>query len=195
MPIAPYLLYLITGAFSPGPNNVLAMSTGTRFGFRRSLPLCRGMLVGQVLMISACVLFSSFIYNLLPGIDPYLRVVGALYILYLAWGVLRSRGGPDAKIQDKSPGFAAGLLVQCLNVKYIVLAFTALASFILPHSKNLYEALLLGLLMPLTASSSNHLWALCGSAFQKLFARHGRVLNAVMAVALVYCAASILGVL
>ncbi len=202
MPIAAFVSFVVLTAFTPGPNNVLCMSTAIQHGFRKTLPLCVGMLAGFFLVMAFCTLATGFLYKSLPSVEPVLRVIGAAYILYLAYAVYRARpkadpdpqagaSRPDAR-EGRPVGFVGGMFLQCVNAKFIFYCLAALSTFILPHYSGRWIIAGFGLVLIAASSLSNLLWAFCGSAFQKVFTRHAKTLNTVMALLLVYCAATLL---
>lgn len=192
MNIAAFLSYVVLTAFTPGPNNILAMSTATRYGFRKTIPLCLGMLAGFFLVIGSCALFSSLLYNFIPSVEPVMRILGAAYILYLAWTIFRSKSDSDDSASDTPVGFIAGCFLQCINVKIILYGLTAMSTFILPHYSRPFEIVLFTLFLIFASTTSNLLWAFFGSAFQKLFSQYAKALNTIMALLLVYCALTLL---
>ncbi len=207
MPTAAFVSFVLLTAFTPGPNNVLCMSTAIQHGFRKTLPLCAGMLAGFFLVMSFCTLATGFLYKSLPSVEPALRVIGAAYILHLAYAIYRSKANPDAnrngngndsaasrpdQPENRPIGFVSGMLLQCVNAKYIFYCLAALSTFVLPHYSSLSIIACFGLLLIAATSMSNLLWAFFGSAFQNVFTRHAKALNAVMALMLVYCAAALL---
>ncbi|MDL2298991.1 hypothetical protein LJC40_07635 [Synergistaceae bacterium OttesenSCG-928-D05] len=44
--LAAFLTYMFLTTFTPGPNTLLAMSTGSRHGFKKTIPLQCGLTVG-----------------------------------------------------------------------------------------------------------------------------------------------------
>lgn len=81
-----------------------------------------------------------------------------------------------------------GITLTLINVKIIIYMITVWSSFLLPNieSKAAFIGWLafLSLLGPFVSS----MWAVLGSVLSKVFSEHGKKINAVMAIALVYCA-------
>lgn len=78
--------------------------------------------------------------------------------------------------------------MQFVNVKVILYGITALSTFVLPFHRSAGALALAVAVLVITGFVSNCIWALFGSVFQRLFTQHRKVVNAVMALALVYCA-------
>ena len=189
-PLSDFLIYCFVTAYTPGANNLLSMTYAARLGFRRSFRFNLGITAGFFLVMAACAAFCSTLYALLPRVRIFLQLFGAAYMLYLAWKVWRSSSDFGAKGETAS-SFFAGMFLQFMNPKIYIYAITTLTLYILP----LYQSFpaLAAFVAVLTAigASGSYAWALFGSAFCRLFARHEKAVNLIMALLLVYCAVSL----
>lgn len=88
--IASFLTYSVIMSFTPGPNNIMALSSASQYGVRRSTALLMGMCSGFVGVMLSCALFTLALSRLLPEIMGWLVWVGAVYILWLAWHIATS---------------------------------------------------------------------------------------------------------
>ena len=77
-------VFAFVAAVTPGPNNLMLMSSGVKFGFARTLPHLVGVIVGFALMIALLGLGLNVVIQRLPAILPVMRVVGSLYMMWLA---------------------------------------------------------------------------------------------------------------
>lgn len=185
-----FLSYIFITAFTPGPNNIMAMSNAGRLGFRRSFPFILGILLGFSAMMALCTLFSAGLYALIPKIKPFMLAAGAGYMLYLAWKIWKSNS--DIQVEDtKSSSFLAGCLLQFVNPKIMVYGITAMSSYILPVYRN--PLILAGfvLLLSMVGFAGSTCWAAFGSVFSKIFRDHRKLLNGIMALLLIYCSVSL----
>ena len=121
----------------------------------------------------------------------WLLALGAAYILYLAWLVWKSTPGEDES-GGKARGVVSGVVLQFVNVKGILFAVTAMGSYVLPHYRSAVSVLLCSLLMALCCFVCCCVWALGGSALVGVYKKHTRPVNAVMALALVWCASELI---
>ena len=85
-----FLTYAIVTAVTPGPNNIMSMSNASRKGFHRALPFNLGIWAGFSIVMILCTIFCSMLSALIPKIKMPMLVIGAVYMLYLAWETLRS---------------------------------------------------------------------------------------------------------
>jgi threonine/homoserine/homoserine lactone efflux protein len=75
--------------YEPGPNNVMAMSNASKYGFKKSFRFNLGVLFGFFIVMSACATSASLLYEFIPQTEIVMSRVGAAYILWLAWTVWR----------------------------------------------------------------------------------------------------------
>ena len=91
-----FLTYAVVTAVTPGPNNILSMSNASRLGFRGALPFNFGVWVGFSVVMLLCTLFCSLLSALLPKVKLPLLIMGAAYLLWLAWHTFRSSSALSA---------------------------------------------------------------------------------------------------
>lgn len=181
--------YVMLTTFTPGPNNIMSMSNASRFGLRGSTRFRLGETLGFFFVMAATFVFTIVLYRAIPAIKPYMTVVGAAYILWLAYKTLTS--SPHAHADAGQNTFVSGMLLQFLNPKVILYGITVSATFIVPYYKS--PAILIGFagglaLVCLAAVTS---WALFGSVFERFMAENHKAVSWVMGALLVYCAVSL----
>ena len=182
-----FLLYCYIGAITPGPANLTSLAAALRYGRKPALRQWRGIFFGFFLVSMASVLVTWLLGTMLNEYVGYLAWVGAAYILWMAWHMLRS-SGVEAEDNPDQPTFRRGLLVQLTNVKIMVFCLTALASYVLPYTDSFWWLLGVGLFLPFTGPMANLVWLFAGASLQKLFSRHRRAVDIVLALSLVACA-------
>lgn len=185
-----FLLYCYIGAITPGPANLTSLAAALRYGRKPALRQWRGIFFGFFLVSMASVLVTWLLGTMLNEYVGYLAWVGAAYILWMAWHMLRS-SGVEAEDNPDQPTFRRGLLVQLTNVKIMVFCLTALASYVLPYTDSFWWLLGVGLFLPFTGPIANLVWLFAGASLQKLFSRHRRAVDIVLALSLVACAVNL----
>ncbi len=185
--ITGFLTYTLITAMTPGPNNILALSSVNQHGLRRSLRVLAGMNAGFLIIMLLCAIFTFTLISLLPSINGWLTWAGAAYILWLAWRIANSKP-PSASGDEKPLSFWISFWLQFANVKIILYGITALSTFVLPYTHDVHWVVAVSLLLALIGSTGNLVWALAGHLFQPLFQKHGRTVNVILAALLVYCA-------
>lgn len=185
-----FLSYAVITAVTPGPNNIMSMSNAGRLGFRKSLPFNFGIWTGFSAVMILCTLFCSGLSQTIPKIKLPMLIAGALYMLHLAWKIVRSSSVIE---EDHSgTGFLSGLMLQFVNPKIYIYCIVSMEAYILPSYQGQWGALIFfALLLALIGFLSTVCWAAFGSVFRLLFSRYARITNTVMALLLVYCAVSL----
>ncbi|MEQ9863699.1 cysteine/O-acetylserine transporter [Pectobacterium aroidearum] len=185
--IAGFLTYTLITALTPGPNNILALSSVNQYGFRRSLRVLAGMCAGFLIIMLLCAVFTFTLISILPSLTGWLTWAGAAYILWLAWRIANSN--PTSSSGEEKPlSFWVSFWLQFANVKIILYGITALSTFVLPHTHDMHKVMAVSLLLAFIGCFGNFVWALAGHLFQSIFQRHGRVVNLILSALLVYCA-------
>ena len=119
-----------------------------------------------------------------------MQILGAAYMLYLAWKVWKSSSELSAD-GGKEASFLSGMLLQFANPKIYIYAITAMSLYILPVYDSAAALTGFTVILSLIGASGSFVWALFGAAFCKFFSRHTRLVNTVMALLLIYCAVSL----
>lgn len=188
--IPSFLLYCYVCAITPGPANLCSLSSAMRYGRGPALRQWRGLFTGFFIVSMVSVLVTHLLGTVLNEYVSLLSWIGAAYILWLAFHMLRSSASSTDK-DPAAPCFRTGLLVNLTNVKIMVFCMTALASYVLPYTNSFWVLLAVGLFLPFTGPIANLVWLFAGAALQRLFASHRRAVDIVMAAALALCAVSL----
>lgn len=185
-----FLTYAVVTAATPGPNNIMSMSNGNRLGFRGALPFNFGIWAGFTIVMVSCTLFCTALSTLIPTIRLPMMILGAAYMLYLAWGTFRSS---DVIQEDHSrEGFLSGLLLQFINPKIYLYGILSMEAYVLPYYEDRPVILFLfALLLAFIGFVFTLCWSAFGSVFRRLFSQYARIVNTIMALLLVYCAVSL----
>jgi cysteine/O-acetylserine efflux protein len=188
----PFLTYVFVTTFTPGPNNILSMSNGLRYGYRRTLKFLVGMTLGFLVVMLISGLLNVGLVSVMPQVRFWLNLFGAGYMLYLAWHIARSKSPEDTPAAAESPQslntFGAGFALQFVNLKGILYGVTVFSMFITPVYQ---DPVSVGLFAPLLACIgfvAVSSWALGGNLFRSFLRKYERAFNLTMGALLVYTA-------
>ena len=124
------------------------------------------------------------------GAAVCLLVIGALYMLRLAWKTLKSSSVIEESHSRSS--FLSGAFLQFVNPKIYIYRIVSMEAYILPFYQGQIPALVgFSILLALIGFASTLCWSAFGSAFKRLFSTHAKLVNTSMALLLVYCAVSL----
>src|SRR3954462_6870443 len=116
--------------FTPGPNNIMLLSSGLTYGFRRTLPHVAGIPIGFAFMIGVVGFGLGTIFITYPVLQTILKYAGAAYLVYLAIAIAMS--GPVAPGQDNARGpltFWGAAMFQWINVKGWVMVIGTITAY------------------------------------------------------------------
>lgn len=180
--------------WSPGPNNIMLLSTASKYGIRKNMKFMAGIWTGSLSLMILCGLLCRTLSGLIPGIAPFMKYVGALYLLYLAYQTFR-RLPPGEKDSGGEPSYVSGIVLQLVNVKIIIYGLTMFSSFILPYVSAPMLLLGFAVYLMILGAIGNLIWAFAGNVLKQFYGRHYKLMNVVMAGLLVWCAARVIGLL
>ena len=165
-------------------------------GYKKTIHYQAGLAAGVFLLMVLSGLFSSTILNIFPSLEPIMRYVGAGYILYLALGILRASYSFTEESQ-KPLGLANGFMLQILNPKLTIYAFTLFSVFLVPITTNIPFLILVAIVLAVTSFCATSIWALFGTAIQAYLhnPRLKLIVNIVLSLSLVYTAITLTGLI
>ncbi len=189
--LSAFFVFTFITAITPGPNNILALTTGSRAGFGGSIPVLAGICGGFLCVMAICGVFSFSFSVLSASFLQVMRYVGSAYLLWLAWKTAMPKAESNSGGRTGA-GFLTGFVLQFVNVKIMVYGMTAYSAFILPYHDSV-AALLAGMVfLTMMGSLGTIVWAVAGARLQGLFRRYARVTNWLLGAMLVGCAWSLL---
>src|SRR5215211_9245849 len=181
-----FVMFATVMFFTPGPNNIMLLSSGLTYGFRPTIPHIMGITVGFAFMIGAVGIGLGTVFIAYPVLQTILKYAGAAYLIYLAAVIALSEPGePDQENARGPMTFWGAAMFQWVNAKGWVMvigtitAYAAIASF----PWNIVVQTMMSLLMGTLSSVT---WALFGSSLRPLLTSPGvvRAFNIVMALLL-----------
>ncbi|MEM8787437.1 MAG: LysE family transporter [Pseudomonadota bacterium] len=121
--------FVFLGLFSPGPNVIMLIASGARFGFSATLPHILGVAVGVGVTAGLSGLGLAQILQTAPALELALRGLAALWILYLAWRLFVSTRMGRVDGDARPFRFWQAVLFQWVNPKVWAIAMAAAAGF------------------------------------------------------------------
>lgn len=188
--IGNFLIFTVINAFTPGPGNILALNTVTNYGWKKGRPLFFGIFAGYLVVQMLCSIFVFGVSTFLPTVLGFMKYIGAAYILWLAFHI--AVGKPEAAGEEKSASFIKGFLLQFVNVKIYLLGITALTGYVTDYSTSFGVLLLFGMVIAAIGIVATSTWVGLGLLIQKVYLKHYRVINIILALTLLECVYSML---
>ncbi len=173
MTIHPEILWALAAfafvaAITPGPNNLMLMTSGVKYGFGRTLPHLVGVILGFGLMIAVVGFGLDVIFERFPIALPTMRVAGSLYMLWLALRIALAKPIGEVEAGGRPIGFLAAAGFQWVNPKAWVMALSALSTYAGIVDDYSRSVLLTASLCALIAVPCSSAWALFGASLSRL---------------------------
>ena len=184
----PFLVYVAVTTFTPGPNNIMSMTNAMHYGYRRTLIFRAGMAAGFFIIMLVSGLLNVVLTGWLPSLEKWLKILGAVYMLYLAFHIARSKPIEIDAGKNSDASFKAGFIMQFLNIKVILYGITVFSLFIIHSYRALLMIGLFTLALALVGFVSTSGWGLGGNIFRNSLRKNYRWFYFIMAGLLVYTA-------
>jgi threonine/homoserine/homoserine lactone efflux protein len=180
------VLFAFVTSITPGPNNIMLLSSGMNYGFRRSIPHMLGIAIGFMLMIFLMGLGLDRIFISYPILHKILRYISIIYMLWLAWKIANSTPMTNDIIKGKPMTFFQAALFQWVNPKAWVMAISAIITYV-PVKESLWPLIWVTLIFGIINLPSVGIWALFGTGLRAFLSdkKHLRIFNYLMATLLV----------
>jgi len=151
------LLVNLPLAFSPGPANILCLSVASAKGFKGSLKFIAGLQVLPFLYSLIIAFGAGYFLTQHAYITHIVKILGSIYMLYLAFCMLRSDSDIKKKPEIKS-SFSFGVMAQALNPKNIAIILTIYSLFSV-ETQDYHFGIVLAFIITLCNFLSHLLWA------------------------------------
>jgi threonine/homoserine/homoserine lactone efflux protein len=172
--------------FTPGPNNIMLLSSGLTYGFRRTVPHIAGITIGFAFMVGAVGVGLGTIFIAYPVLQTILKYAGVAYLVYLAAAIAMSEPVmPDQDVRRGPMTFWGAAMFQWINAKGWVMVIGTITAYaaIATYPWNITIQVVLSLILGALSCTA---WALFGSSLRPILSsrRTVRAFNIIMALLL-----------
>lgn len=174
------ILFTVSTCGSPGPNNLMIMSSGVNHGIRRSWPHVVGINVGFPIMVVLVGIGLGEILHRYPVLLDVLRPLGVAYLLYLAYRIMSAPTDRDPTTKSAAGGkrpltMPQAALFQLVNPKAWVMVVGALVTYGTATGSVAIEILLIALIFFVFGTPCTVAWLWLGTSLKRLLAKPARL--------------------
>ncbi len=172
MPEAIAALVIATAALlgSPGPATLSLAAVGATSGVSRGLPYYAGILVGLLFAMLGAIAGLATVLGRWPQASLVIQLLGATYILYVAWKIATAPTVTEADSKDiRHPGFRDGFILNILNAKAYAAFLALFSQFLLPIDNRVFAYLASATVCFGVAVIVDAAWLIAGGFLQSLF--------------------------
>ena len=186
--IASLFTFTLATTTTPGPNNLLLMSSGALFGWRATLPHLVGVQIGFAFVCASAVFGIGAVIESWPWLLGIVRLTGAVWLSWMAFRYMRA-GLPSARNEESSvepcgPGDALGssqaaplsrplrlheaVLFQWINPKVILISISSASAFVDLSERVAERAFLICGAYLSSGILASSIWLMLGSTLNRL---------------------------
>ncbi|WP_019637209.1 LysE family translocator [Paenibacillus fonticola] len=192
MNITSFLIYCIIVTFTPGPTNIVILAAVNHYGTKKTMKYIAGASLAFFLLVVASVMLNRVLAASLPPFLSIVRVVGSIFMLYLAYQIYRMDVSNESAGQAVT--FASGFVMQLANPKVVLFTLTVIPAYVMPYYTSGLVLSFFVVMVSLIGTAAYVTWAVCGTLFKKILQKHQKASNIIMALFLVYSAILVSGI-
>ena len=177
------VIFGFVASVTPGPNNLMLMSSGANVGIRQTIPHLLGITLGFVIMVVLVGLGLMQVFELYPVTYEILKWVSIIYLGFLAWKIATA-APPAGSSGGKPLTSLQAAMFQWVNPKAWAFALSALSVY--APSQSFTAVALVALVLGLVNLPSIFIWIVLGQRLHQFIQSRSRlrVFNCVMALLL-----------
>ena len=181
------LFFAFSTTVTPGPNNIMMLSSGVNYGVKASLPHFFGICLGFPLMVLLVGLGFGVVFERFPQLHIWIKVIGVLYLLWLAWKIGSSIPSSIEGSDAKPFSFLQAALFQWVNGKAWIMASGAVAAFTTVSGNAWWDVTQITAAFLLVSFPCVGVWLTCGALLRAVLNQplYQRIFNWAMALLLV----------
>lgn len=144
-------------SLAPGPDNIFVLTQSALYGRKSGIIITLGLCSGLIVHTTAVALGVAAIFMVSTVAFTALKLIGAAYLLYLAWQALKASARPLSSVSATAiPGHLAlyrrGIVMNLSNPKVAIFFLAFLPQFTDPSTGNMtFQLFLLGIVFILVA--------------------------------------------
>lgn len=121
--------FALASSITPGPVNIVALSSGAQFGFRASLRHVSGATLGFTLLLVLIGLGLHELLLLWPFLTRAIQLFGVAFLLFMAYRLAADNGQLSTDGTSRAPSMVYGAIMQWLNPKAWLACVAGMGAF------------------------------------------------------------------
>ncbi|USD64682.1 LysE family translocator [Vibrio sp. SCSIO 43136] len=166
-------LFAFAATFSPGPNNIMLLTSGANVGFLRTIPHMAGIMVGFFVMVMVVGTGIVVVLEQYPILNQALQFVCLSYLFYLAYKIATAPVELDTNIDYQPMSFFAAAWFQWVNPKAWSISLSAVGAY--NASGSWSTLVLIGGVFALVTIPSVSIWTATGKQLGKILGQANRI--------------------
>ncbi|WP_423907977.1 LysE family translocator [Candidatus Spongiihabitans sp.] len=168
--ITALIAFAFVSSITPGPNNLMLLTSGTNFGFKHTIPHILGIVTGFTVMVVLVGVGLLQLFDAFPLSYLMLKVLSVAYLFYLAWKIATSAPlENDDTLSESKPKpftFLQAALFQWVNPKAWAVALTAISVYTPPFHA-IINVVMVAVIFGAVTLPSTSAWVLIGAQMRR----------------------------
>ncbi|WP_228146259.1 LysE family translocator [Poseidonibacter lekithochrous] len=181
-------VFILTTHISPGPTNIILLSSVLNFGYKKSMPFMFGCIISYpLLMIFTGMGIGLFLIQY-PSLMQILKVIGIIYLSWMAYKILKDNSSYDTNnnVQNKPFTFLQAFSYTILNPKAWVVYTSAVSIFVTSQEESFWQISIIVFITLIAMIITVYTWLFGGIVLKKFIKdeKFIKKINTVMAILL-----------
>ena len=177
------IIFAFVGAASPGPVNIIAISSSLSFGYRGTLAHITGASICYGLIVAVVGLGLNQLLLRYPQFNQGVKYLGAVFLMYMSYRIAVAIGAEKMQASHHhAPSILQGALSQGLNPKAWLVAMSGVSLFVSTQEAAPLYLMIFSVLSLVICFIGISLWALAGQLLRQLLSeqRYQVIFNRLM---------------
>jgi Putative threonine efflux protein len=192
MNITSFFIYCIIVTVTPGPTNIVILSTVNNLGTKKAMEYTYGATIAFGLLLAISAMLNTVLLAAIPKVLHIMQIIGGSYILYLSYQIYKM--DISKSTEKKTTTFLSGFLMQFVNPKVVLFTMTVIPSFVMPYYTTFSALMIFVACITIIGFIAFITWIIFGAIFKEFLQKHQKTVNIIMALFLVYSAILVSGV-
>ena len=133
--LLPMSAFALAASISPGPVNLICLSSGTHYPIVKGLIFVTGATLGFIALFLGIGAGLYALLTTVPLLEVLLRWAGVAFLLYLSIRLAMDDGKLPVQATTKPPGFITGALMQWLNPKAWIASASGIGAYTMGNDR------------------------------------------------------------
>ncbi len=181
--------FILTTHITPGPTNIMLLSSALNFGYKKSIPFMIGCVISYPLMMILTGFGVSVFLIKYPTVMLVMKFFGIVYLSWMAWRIATDNSTYDSDNVIKKPfSFIDAFIYTILNPKAWIVYTSILSIFVTSVEESMYQIGIIVLIILISMIITVYVWALGGVILKKFIKNKKFIksLNLSMAILLIF---------
>ncbi len=156
------IIFAIGSSLAPGPSNIILLSSGLNFGYKRTIPHILGVMFSFPLMIVLMGLGLEVVFKTYPVILDIVKYIGIAYLAFVSFKILTAKYTLENKPDIKPFTFMQSVLFQWVNPKAWIFSVSVVSLYITSEENSILQLFVIVIIFVFSILLTSSCWSYSG---------------------------------